>query len=112
MIWALDDSTEAPPIPNLHKSYGAVGFIINPLVPYHTVAKYSSQTIQSLTIRTNAATTTAILRIPKENCAEEAIILREFYRLSDRRGIIMGDINAGLSTWVTKNNAREKRLKR
>lgn len=112
MIHTLDDSTEAPPIPNSYRGHRGVGLIIHLLLPYQTIAAHSSLTIQSLTIRGSATTTTIICIDPKARGAQEASVLQKINEVSVQRATRMGDMNDRLKTWDNTNNPRGARVGR
>lgn len=42
---SFHDSTEPPPVANINRGYSGVGIIINPVLPFEPLQKYSSKTI-------------------------------------------------------------------
>lgn len=111
-VQALNDGTQAPPLTNSHRGHGGVGVIVHPLIVCHTVDKYSSQTIQSLTVRISSTTILIMYINPRAKRAEEINALEKVNRVSGQKAIIMGDINTRLERWDTINKTGGVRLER
>lgn len=109
---SLDDSTEPPPVARMNRGYGGVRIIINPVLPFTSVRKYPSQTIQALTVRVLSIVVTTIYISPRAKRDEEKEVLEKIQKMSGGCPIVMRDLNARHTNWDYKNNPRGARLVR
>lgn len=108
----IDESAPAPPTIRLNRGYGGVGLIVHPLLKYHLKDKFSSPTIQSITVKLTALTISIIYISPRAPAKDVATALDRLHRISGTRAIIMGDMNGRHTDWDTKSNARGLNLTR
>lgn len=104
---ALDETIEAPTTTLRGRGYGGVALTINPLLQYKPVHRYSSQTIQIITIIVITTTVTVRYLSPRPLEGEEKQVINKIKQLSGSRAIMMRDLNARNWQWHKKVTPEE-----
>lgn len=102
----MDGNVNAPTIPNLPRGYGGVAIVINPLLPYQIVSKYTSPNIQYISARIQDTVVTTIYMSPRASSMEVTECLGRLDRLGGNRAIIMRDLNCRHTRWDSICNSR------
>lgn len=106
----LDEYVYANETEGLTRGFGGVGLLINPVLPYETIAKLTTTCIQAVVVRVRGVTITGMYISPGATADDEARVLSKIDRLSRGQAIIIGDLNARNRRWDTRTNARGTRL--
>lgn len=82
---ALDETEEAPESLQGRRGFGGVAFILNPIVKYTIVDRFSSRTIQFISIRIGRTSLTVIYVSPRAGKEEEEHVLGRINGTADGR---------------------------
>lgn len=82
---ALDGSTEAPPIEGMNGDYRGVGIILNPIVRYTIIDRFSTSRIQSIPARVSEIVVSVIYVSPGATARQETLALCRLQKISRKR---------------------------